>query len=142
DTAEALHQRALDLLEPAGDHTAVGVAYNGLAIIAYLRGDVDAAAKNFEHAAAAAERAGDVHQSTIVLGNLGVTRLASGRPDLAVDAHTRALAKARELGQTMNVQRNLINIAPALMQLDRIDDAEAALDEALELIGDEPSMNR
>jgi putative nucleotidyltransferase with HDIG domain len=132
------HDAALDVLAAAlataelhDDVANVAQAMNMMAAIHLLRGALDEA----EHLSARVKRdaaaAGDDRLGAMVSQNLGI--IASMRGDLpgAIEHYTASLASYRVLGMVEHLGPVLNNLGLVYMQLDRLDDAQAAYDEAV-----------
>ncbi|MBP9145414.1 MAG: serine/threonine protein kinase [Thermoanaerobaculia bacterium] len=128
-------------LERAGDHKTLVRAWNAVALEDLRRGDLAASQQAFEEALAAAGRAGS--RALVTRSNFAQLDLLRGRPDLA-EAKLAEIAEARrrEPNPVREGQARL-QLAIALRDLGRAEEAAAALDRAIALLrtaGAEPSL--
>jgi putative nucleotidyltransferase with HDIG domain len=132
------HETALDCLAAAlaiaecnEDVGGVAHAMNWMAGIHLLRGDLDEAKSMSARAREFAQQVGDQSLAAMISQNLGI--IASMRGDLeeALEQHTMSLDTYRAAGMREYVGPVLNNMGLTLTQLDRLDEAQAAYDEAL-----------
>jgi tetratricopeptide (TPR) repeat protein len=126
--AEALAQgKAL------GEPGPLALAHETNGIAAWQLGDLESAQAHFERAYALFEEAGDRGALAINAGNLGVLEATRGRYEAACERYRQSQRLCAELGDQLAAGKALINLGWACIQLQRFDEAEAALREALDL---------
>jgi tetratricopeptide (TPR) repeat protein len=131
-----LAERALKMAIELRDPELELDARHRLSVLAYLRGDDDAA---FEQASAAIALARDPSRAAPIEASLGVNLHVRGRHEEAHEHYTRALELARAAGDRASEARTLGRLGFLAMDLGRHEEAEAHLERTLELalaIGD------
>jgi len=141
DAALDCCELALGCAEALGDASGLAHATNLLAIAHLQRGDLDNAGEVFSRAAKLATAAGDEKLTAMIAQNLGI--IASLRGDLAaaLDHYASSLVTYRTAGLQEYVGPVLNNMGLVYTQLDRLDEAQAAYDEAVQhckAAGDRP----
>ncbi|MEQ1747559.1 MAG: tetratricopeptide repeat protein, partial [Saprospiraceae bacterium] len=134
--AVALAQR---LKFPRGE----ALAWNGLGVVAEVRGNMALAEKHYRQALALRQKLGDKQAVANSLNNLGVLYEQTGRPDSAIASHKRNLAIQQEVHDTVRIARALFNIASVLQETGDYKDAREKLYEAravLEAANDRDGM--
>ena len=123
---------ALGMAEALGDTSGIAHAMNWMATTHVMRGDVDDAERLYARALAHAHNADDMLLTAMISQNLGI--LASMRGDLhaALDHYASSLVTYRSSGRRESLGPILNNMGLVYTQLDRLDEAQAAYDEALE----------
>jgi putative nucleotidyltransferase with HDIG domain len=124
--------------EPSG----IAQAINSMAGAHLSRGELDVAIGLYVQAQEVAARAGDDHLKAMISQNMGI--IASMRGDLpsALDHYSASLNTYRLAGLAEYLGPLLNNIGMVYTQLDRLDEAQAAYDEALDhcgVTGDTPN---
>lgn len=132
DAARELATRAVALAEETRDPADLALARATEGAVALYRADW-----------ASAERALDLARSTMASGvvqdqeelarldhNLGVVALYRGKLAVAHAAFERSIAAKRRLGDRAGVAACLLNLGLTLAELDRVDEADRALEEA------------
>jgi putative nucleotidyltransferase with HDIG domain len=122
---------ALAIAEALGDASGLAHATNLLAIAHLQRGDLDDADRVFSRALELAAAAGDERLTAMIAQNLGI--IASLRGDLvaALEHYGASLVTYRTAGLREYVGPVLNNMGLVYTQLDRLDEAQAAYDEAV-----------
>jgi putative nucleotidyltransferase with HDIG domain len=135
---DGLFEAALDCCELAlacasalGDARGLAHSTNLLAIAHLQRGDLEEAERVFSRAVGLAANAGDEKLSAMIAQNLGI--IASLRGDLtaALDHYASSLVTYRTAGLREYVGPVLNNMGLVYTQLERLDEAQAAYDEAV-----------
>lgn len=129
DEAAELHQAALEVLVPAGDHRAIAAAYDGLGAVAFLSGDHAAASVHFGEAAQRHLTGGDELAAQAAKGNVAVTLAHLGRDDESLAVLDELVADDRRHGNIAGLCDRQLARASVLANLGRFADALAALDE-------------
>jgi putative nucleotidyltransferase with HDIG domain len=123
---------ALAMAEALRDTSGIAHAMNWMATTLVMRGDVDEGERLYASALAHAHNADDVLLTAMISQNLGI--LASMRGDLhaALDHYASSLVTYRTSGRRESLGPILNNMGLVYTQLDRLDEAQAAYDEALQ----------
>jgi len=131
DVAFDCCELALAIAGAVGDASGLAHATNLLAIAHLQRGDLDDAEREFSRARQLASTAGDERLAAMIAQNLGI--IASLRGDLvaALDHYGASLATYRAAGLRAYVGPVLNNMGLVFTQLDRLDEAQAAYDDAV-----------
>jgi putative nucleotidyltransferase with HDIG domain len=131
DAALDCFAAALEIAELASDKGSVAHALNCMAIASGHRGDLDGAERLYGRALAFAGVAGDEYLKAMIAQNLGIA--ASMRGDLvgALGHYGASLVTYRTAGLNQHLGPVLNNMGLVYTQLDRLDEAQAAYDEAL-----------
>lgn len=131
EAADSRLEEALTIFQEADEVTAHMAVIGVLAINDYRAGRLARAADRFGELADLAHRSGSPYEEATYLGNAGATLLAIGQSEQAAVRAHEALNIARRENYPLVVVANLINLAEALVPMDRFADALAAVDEAL-----------
>lgn len=134
---------ALGMSECLGDRTGIAHAVNLMAITHGHRGDLDEAEKLYAQALVLAAEAGDERLQAMVSQNLGIAASMRGDQRAALDHYAASLVTYRTAGLREFLGPVLNNMGIVYTQLDRLEEANAAYDEALlhcDAVGD--SVNR
>jgi len=131
DAAFDCCELALAIADALDDVDARAHARNLLAIAHLQRGDLDDAAREFSRALEIASTSGDERLTAMIAQNLGI--IASLRGDLvaALDHYGASLITYRAAGLRDYVGPVLNNMGLVYTQLDRLDEAQAAYDDAV-----------
>jgi HD-GYP domain-containing protein (c-di-GMP phosphodiesterase class II) len=131
DVAFDCCELALAIAEAVGDAAGLAHATNLLAIAHLQRGDLDDAERVFSRASTLATAASDEPLTAMIAQNLGI--IASLRGDLvaALEHYGASLVTYRAAGLRAYVGPVLNNMGLVYTQLDRLDEAQAAYDEAV-----------
>ncbi|HEV8499182.1 MAG TPA: HD domain-containing phosphohydrolase [Gemmatimonadaceae bacterium] len=131
DAAFDCCELALAIADALDDVDARAHARNLLAIAHLQRGDLDDAAREFSRALEIASTSGDERLTAMIAQNLGI--IASLRGDLvaALDHYSASLITYRAAGLRDYVGPVLNNMGLVYTQLDRLDEAQAAYDDAV-----------
>ncbi len=142
------HDAALDVLtaglaiaEAHGDLAAVAHAMNTMAGLHLLRGSLDEAEALSAQVKRAAAATGEDRLAAMVSQNLGIIASMRGNLAGAIEHYTASLDSYRALGMGEYLGPVLNNMGLVYTQLDRLDEAQAAYDEAVthcSAIGDVP----
>lgn len=147
-TARSYHEQALAAFRErewqpgiAGSLINLGAAASKLAVEAEQRGDVDAA-RNYngelldynQQALELFTELGNQRGIAYAESNIGLAWDRLGEPQRGLDSHQRSLALRREIGDVHGVTNSLLYMAASYLSLDRIDDAQVAVDEAESLL--------
>ncbi len=137
-TDDGQHDAALDCLaaalamsEALDDRAGVAHATNSAGSVHLLRGDLDAAARLSAEALLHAKSAGDVLLEAMTSQNLGIIASMRGDLNAALEHYGFSLVTYRTAGLHEYLGPVLNNMGLAYTQLDRLDEAQAAYDEAL-----------
>jgi putative nucleotidyltransferase with HDIG domain len=124
---------ALGIAEALNETNGIAHAKNWIATIQVIRGDVDEGERLYASALAHATESDDTLLTAMISQNLGI--LASMRGDLyaALDHYASSLVTYRGAGLRESLGPLLNNMGIVYTQLDRLDEAQAAYDEALQL---------
>jgi putative nucleotidyltransferase with HDIG domain len=122
---------AIGIGEAIGDTSGIAHAMNLTAIATGHRGDIDEAERLYARALEFATQAGDQRLKAMISQNLGI--IASTRGDLqaALDHYAYSLVTYRTAGLREFLGPVLNNMGLVYTQLNRLDEAQAAYDEAL-----------
>jgi tetratricopeptide (TPR) repeat protein/TolB-like protein len=130
DAALVYWRQALDLRRKAGEKTGVILSTQNLGFLHVAQGRWDDALKAFAEALEDA-RAIDYKAAVAVsLGNIGLLQQYQGRYAAALRSYGDALALLRGLGDTRGLAEFTLKRASALLELGRLEEAKAGLDEA------------
>ena len=123
---------ALAVAEALHDTSGIAHAMNWMATARVMRGDVDDGEQLYARALSHATAADDVLLTAMISQNLGI--LASMRGDLrsALDHYASSLVTYRSSGRRESLGPLLNNMGLVYTQMDRLDEAQAAYDEALQ----------
>ncbi len=143
------HEAALDVLDAAlavaeahGDLAGVAHAMNWMAGLHLLRGSLDEAENLSAQVKRAAAATGEGRLAAMVSQNLGIIASMRGNRLGAIEHYASSLASYRALGMGEYLGPVLNNMGLEYTQLDRLDEAQAAYDEAVThcaAIGDVPN---
>jgi tetratricopeptide (TPR) repeat protein len=131
--AQEVSEELLSLARETGDAHAEIEALSNSAIIHRTRGRINQARGELAQALKIAESLGrdGLDDLAFLEDNIGLTERKRGAFSAALDAHRRALAIRRGLGESKNVGKSLTNISALLRQRGELDDAVKLQDEAL-----------
>jgi len=122
---------ALGMAESIGDKSGIAHAVNLMAITNGHRGDLDEAERLYAQALVLAVEAGDERLKAMVSQNLGIAASMRGDPRAALDHFAASLLTYRTAGLREFLGPVLNNMGLVYTQLDRLEEANAAYDEAL-----------
>jgi len=122
---------ALAIADALGDATGLAHATNLLAIAHMQRGDLDDAERDFSHASDLAIQARDPQLSAMIAQNLGIIASLRGDLEAALEHYRASLATYRSSGLRAYVGPVLNNMGLVYTQLDRLDEAQTAYDDAV-----------
>jgi predicted ATPase len=134
DAAFADYQRALELLEPTGDHRAVGHLLGDIAGLHLVLGQLDEARALLERALRLLRAAGDVRGFGEAVGTLGVVLLQMRRIPQAVTTIGEAIQIFRDVGDRRNLAIAQGNLAIALQEQGRFGEATAQIDASIAIL--------
>jgi tetratricopeptide (TPR) repeat protein/transcriptional regulator with XRE-family HTH domain len=110
DQATALHRTALSAARHAGDRQGQAVAHRHLGILAWMTGDLSAAATHLARAVALYGEIGDLPGQAYALDHLGVVQQLTGDYPAALASRRQALALARSSGDRLAEAVALIHL--------------------------------
>jgi putative nucleotidyltransferase with HDIG domain len=122
---------ALGMSESLGDRSGIAHAVNLMAITNGHRGDLDEAERLYAQAVVLAAEAGDERLRAMVSQNLGIAASMRGDLRAALDHYASSLVTYRTAGLREFLGPVLNNMGLVYTQLDRLEEAHAAYDEAL-----------
>jgi putative nucleotidyltransferase with HDIG domain len=122
---------ALAIADALGDANGLAHATNLLAIAHMQRGDLDDAERDFSLASGLATQAEDPQLSAMIAQNLGIIASLRGDLEAALEHYRASLATYRSSGLRAYVGPVLNNMGLVYTQLDRLDEAQTAYDEAV-----------
>jgi putative nucleotidyltransferase with HDIG domain len=122
---------ALGVSEALTDKSGIAHAMNLMAITNGHRGDLDEAERLYGRAMAFASDSGDERLKAMLAQNLGIAASMRGDPEAALDHYGASLVTYRTAGLREFLGPVLNNMGLAYTQMDRLDEANAAYDEAL-----------
>ncbi len=143
DEAERRLQQAVTLAQQLKFLRGEAAAWNGLGVVAEVRGNLTLAEKHYRKALVLRQKLGDKQEVANTLNNIGVLYEMQGRPDSAIAFHKQNLAIQQELKDTVRIARALFNIAGVLQETGDYKDAREKLYEArtiLEAANDRDGM--
>lgn len=123
--------------EASGDHASLARVLNDLSVEELQRGDLAAGEQLLEEALVASRAAGP-GGGGVILGNLAGIAVQRGRPDLAEPRYREAVEIFRE-SKSRRLSWALTDLSEALRDLGRVQEADAALAESIELLGGGPA---
>ena len=122
---------ALGMSESLGEISGRAHALNLTAISHVLRGGLDEAERLYADALAFATTARDEHLRAMIAQNLGIIASMKGDLHAALEHYASSLVTYRTAGLREYLGPVLNNMGMAYTQLDRLDEAQAAYDEAV-----------
>ncbi|MEZ4386076.1 MAG: CHAT domain-containing protein [Candidatus Krumholzibacteriia bacterium] len=129
--ADSLYALALPLLSAAADPASLAAVHNGRGACAAGRGEFRRAAEHYARAAAMARGGGSRSLEAMALNNLAGIESVLGDPGAAASGYRQARDIQRELGLWQQVGAPWRNLAQALTEQGRHDEARAELAAAL-----------
>ncbi|MDQ7808410.1 tetratricopeptide repeat protein [Amycolatopsis sp. A133] len=127
------HEGALAAAIRSGDELGEAMTRSNLGVALHERNDDAAALPQFEQAERLFTTAGDLYGVSNSLANQAVVHRRSGDFQQALDCNRRALAFYREKSAQRYVAITLRSVALVALELARLDEAEVALTESLEI---------
>lgn len=140
--AEVLVRAAIELLKDSASLSTQGAAYDTLAQICLLRGDLDEAEKLLADALKLLSeiKTGRWNESSAQM-TIGRCHLARGRPDLAVDCLRQAIDIASRLGDTQHlVPEARLWLAEAFLQQGHLEQARVEVDNVRGYLRQSPNL--
>lgn len=141
DLAVPLYEEASKLAESLGNEAGATRVLNSLGVIAWNRGDLEAARAFYERALSASHTSARSDDAILILASLGAVHLKSGRLDMAVSVLGDAIERSdREDSSPRLRGYALAVLGDAHMGDDNLAEAERAYSESLALrrsLGDE-----
>lgn len=122
---------ALAVAEASGDAVIIATAINSMAVVHLQRGDLDRAKELFADAHAAAAPTDADRLKAMIAQNLGIIASTRGDFHAALDHYGSALLTFRAAGLGEYVGPLLNNMGLDFTRLDRLDEAQAAYEEAI-----------
>jgi len=129
-SARQHYTRALELFRADGFVTGELNALVGLGIVELQLGEFDAASQRYREIIERSRATGELLTEAQAWNNLGAIEFQRGDPALAVEYYQRAVDIHRRRGELREIVTSQHNVAVALMQLGRLDEAAALLDSA------------
>ena len=129
-------ERAIAILRELGDRRGEGNFMTNLANLYGEQGQFHMAVELYQYALEVAQEMGNRRGESMCLGNLGAVYQAQGQDKLALDYSTRALTICREVGDRRNEGVFLGNVGVSLSRLLRLDEAETAMRQAIDICDD------
>ena len=143
EKAAVSYREAAELRQSIGDRRGYATSLKNLATLALVRGEFDAASRDFALALAELEAIGDRAGIAELHNAFGALEEGRGRYDRALEAYRRGLAIRRELGERLPLAQSLSNVGYAYHLLGEYDNAAVYWQQALDLYraaGDRPGM--
>ncbi|MGC9399867.1 MAG: ATP-binding protein [Anaerolineae bacterium] len=134
--ARSAMQRALDICRQLDDVQGVSYALINLAAVYYYQGQLVPARDAAREALEIARATGEPSAEWFALGNLGQSILEQGFPARAISLFQRALQMAREVGDRSASPEALYQLGRARYFLGHLEQAQEALEQALDVSGD------
>ena len=131
DVALECLEAAMAVAEANADQAGIAHTLNLTAMAHGHRGEVDHADALYARALAVATAAGDPSLRAMIAQNLGISASVRGDHAAALDHYASSLVIYRTAGMREYLGPVLNNMGLAYTQLDRLDEAHAAYDEAL-----------
>jgi putative nucleotidyltransferase with HDIG domain len=131
DAALDCFAAALSVAESIDDKAGIAHAINGMATAHANRGEVDEAGNLYSTALHFADEAGDAQLQAMISQNLGISASTRGDFLAALEHYARSVVTYRSAGQRQFLGHVLNNMGLVYTQLERLDEAQAAYDEAL-----------
>jgi putative nucleotidyltransferase with HDIG domain len=131
DAAFDCLEAAIAISESIGETQGIAHALNWMAIAHGHRGELDQAEALYGQAFTVATEARDEHLCAMISQNLGIAASMRGDLAAALDHYASSLVTYRTAGLREHLGPVLNNMGIEYMQLDRLDEAQAAFDEAL-----------
>lgn len=122
---------AFGIAEHNGDEGGIAHALNWMAVANWHRGDLDTAELLYGRALHFATTSNDERLHAMVSQNLGIAASVRGNFTAALEHYQSSLVTYRSLGMREHLGPVLNNMGLDYTQLDRLDEAGAAYDEAL-----------
>ena len=124
---------ALAVAEQAADESGRGSAINMLACVQWGQGSHDSAERLFLQARASALQVGEARLAAMTASNLGIIATVRGNDAEALRYYESGLSDARGAGLVDEVMNALVNLGQLHTHMRRLDEANRALTEALEI---------
>jgi predicted ATPase/DNA-binding SARP family transcriptional activator/tetratricopeptide (TPR) repeat protein len=131
--AETTARRSLQVARSIGDREAIRIALNAIGNCLCQGGRFAQGRACYAHARRHAERDGDTRQVAALGANIALADEALGEYEQALEGYRQVLVLHRTAGRIADVARNLNNMANLLRLLERPEDAQPLLAEALDL---------
>ncbi|MCL4729274.1 MAG: tetratricopeptide repeat protein, partial [Planctomycetes bacterium] len=135
DSGRAM-QRALEIARAAKDREREGEALNGLAALAHMRGDQDAALDLARRSLELAEASGNVRSQGIMLGNIGLVLMERGQWQEAEASIRQGAAVSARAGNLSQQGICMVDLGLLCSRLGRVQEGEQFLQEAIGLLGE------
>jgi tetratricopeptide (TPR) repeat protein len=131
EDAQALHAEALEIARRVGAPSGTqALCLNNLGVVAFFRGELDAARAYHQQALALRKQAGDLRGQASSWNNLGQVARFAGDLTLALSCMEHGLVLRRELGDRWGVAGSQVNLATVQALLGNVADARAHLESA------------
>ncbi len=132
EQAATYYTESLALAQETRDFGGQAQAYGNLGALYHQQGLSERAASCYREALAHYEQLGDTRGQALMWGNLGGLEGLEGRAEASVASHERSIALCEQAGARADAARARINLAGALRDLRRLDEAESLYFAALE----------
>jgi len=132
--AEALYRQSLEIQREVGYAAGEARTLNNLGLLHEKQGAIDEAREWYRQALEISRRIGDRKTEATLMNNLGWLADATGHPQKALGYYHRALARFEELGDSLRRATTLYGMATAQRHQDRLDEAQAHIEEALNVV--------
>lgn len=124
------YTRALGLFSARGFTQGELTALVGLGIVELQLGEFDSASRRYREIIERSQATGELQTEAQAWNNLGAIEFQRGDPALAVEYYQRAVDIHRRRGEQREIVTARHNVAVAMMELGRLDEAAALLDSA------------
>lgn len=131
--ATVAFRRSLELMEAAGYGPGIARAHNNLGLAHKYLGDYGTALKHLGLSLQIKEAAGNTPELPTTLKNIGLVYSLQGAPQRALDHFRRSQSIATEIGQKLALAEVLQAEGSTLIDLDRVEEGVAALEQGLAL---------
>ena len=123
--------KALNLAREIGDHLHEAWALDAVASLHGITGDFETAVQLHQDALNIFRKLSDVFGELRTLNNLAVSLSEMKQFERAYEAGEKSLQLAKDLGLEMDICNNSCTVADILIEMDRLDEAEAYLKESM-----------
>jgi DNA-binding SARP family transcriptional activator/predicted ATPase len=138
-TARAFFEEALMLLEKLGNRAATAYTHSNIGWLEWRLGALEEAERCFERAIVASEPWGEDFNAHVIHNNIGAVRFLQGKYAQACESYLIALHSRRLVQHVLNRALFLGNLAEAELRLRLLDEVEAHLILAFELLAPSPN---
>jgi tetratricopeptide (TPR) repeat protein/tRNA A-37 threonylcarbamoyl transferase component Bud32 len=132
--ARGYYGRRLNICREIGDRQGESIALANLSLVSHTLGEGEAAREYALEMLQITRQIGHRTHQGYALNNLGHALAGLGHLDDAADAYRQAVALRRELGEHVLVAESLAGLARVCMAQDRLDEAQAHIEEILSFL--------